>query len=114
MTQAWDADTTSGRGRRVDHSFGSPAGRASRDGKEGLRGDGRPPVGILPRIFHPSVEKQVILRLPQLSFQRPGTGFDVRGESKSSSNDINPLNGVQPIRKPRSAENLAQPKRGGK
>lgn len=64
MTQAWEAGTTSSRGRRVDRSFGSPARRASRDGKEGLRGDGRPPVGTLPRIVHPSVEKEVILRPP--------------------------------------------------
>jgi len=64
MTQAWEAGTTSGRGRRVDHSFGPPTGCASRDGKEGLRGDGRPSVGILPRVVHPSVEKEVILRPP--------------------------------------------------
>jgi hypothetical protein len=57
ITQAWEAGTTSGRGRRVGHSFGSPTGRASRDGKEGLRGDGRPPVGTLPRIVRPSVER---------------------------------------------------------
>jgi hypothetical protein len=62
MTQAWEAGTTSGRGRRADHNFGSPTGCASRDGKEGLRGDGRPPVGTLPQIVHPSVEKEVILR----------------------------------------------------
>jgi hypothetical protein len=94
----------------VDHGFGSPTGHASRDGKEGLRGDGRPLVGTLPRIAHPSVEK-VVLRPPQLSLQRPATGFDARGESKSSSNDINPFNGVEPTRKPWSVEKLARPKR---
>ena len=109
MTQAWEAGTTSGRGRRVGHSFGSPTGRALRDGKEGLRGDGRPPVGTLPRIVRPSVE--VPLRPPQLSLRRPATGFNARGESKSSGNGTNPLNGLEPICKPRSVENLAQPER---
>jgi hypothetical protein len=54
MTQAWETGTTSCRGRRADHSFGSPTRRSPRNGKEGLRGDGRPPVGTLPRIVHPS------------------------------------------------------------
>jgi hypothetical protein len=93
----------------VDHRFGSPTGHASCDRKEGLRGDGRPSVGTLPRIAHPSVEK-VVLR-PQLPLQRLATGFDARGESKSSSNDINPFNGPEPTRKPWSVEKLARPKR---
>jgi hypothetical protein len=92
----------------VDHSFGSPTGRSSRNRKEGLRGNERSPVGT-PRIVHLSVEK-VVLRPPQLSPQRPATSFDARSEIKSSSNDINPLNGVEPTRKPWFAENLTQPK----
>ena len=67
-------------------------------------------MSTLPRIVYLSIEK-LILRPPQLSLQRTATGFDARGESKSGSNDINPLNGVELIRKSRSMENLAQPKR---
>lgn len=67
-------------------------------------------MDTLPQIVHPSVEK-VVLRPPQSSLQRPATSFDVRGESKSSSNDIKPLNGVEPARKSWSMENLAQLKR---
>lgn len=48
LTQANDSGIWSGRGRRPEASFASPAGRAARDGNEGLRGDGRPPVASVP------------------------------------------------------------------
>ena len=35
-----------GRGRRSNARFASPAGRANRDGNEGFRGDNHPPVGM--------------------------------------------------------------------
>ncbi|KAL2444384.1 hypothetical protein ABEF95_016488 [Exophiala dermatitidis] len=47
LTQATDFGILSGRGQRQDQSFASPAGRAARDGKEGSRGEGRPPVGSI-------------------------------------------------------------------
>ncbi|KAJ9637649.1 hypothetical protein H2204_004798 [Knufia peltigerae] len=45
LTHAKESGTYEAQGRRESLSFASPAGRASRDGNEGLRGDGRPPVG---------------------------------------------------------------------
>jgi hypothetical protein len=108
MTRAHEAGTTVGRGRRIDSSFGSPAGRASRDGNEGLRGDGRPPVGTPIRTIHSSVEKEVILRPPQLSVQRPATSLDMTAGNNLGSDKLIPS--FEPLRKPRSLENLAPPK----
>ncbi len=44
LTQAKESGIYEAQGRRESLSFASPAGRASRDGNEGFRGDGRPPV----------------------------------------------------------------------
>lgn len=45
MTRSSEAAVTVGHGKRQDASFASPAGRASRDGTEGIRRDHTPPVG---------------------------------------------------------------------
>jgi hypothetical protein len=108
MTRAQDVGTTVGRGRRMDSSFGSPAGRACRDGNEGLRGDGRPPVGIPPRTIHSSIEKEVILRPPRLSVRRPATSLDTTARNNPSSDKI--VACLEPLRKLRSLENLVPPK----
>lgn len=47
LTHAKESGIYEAQGRRESLSFASPAGRASRDGNEGLRGDGRPPVGSI-------------------------------------------------------------------
>ena len=110
MTRAQVSGTTVGRGRRIDNSFGSPAGHASRDGNEGLRGDGRPPVGDFRPTIHSSIEKEVVLRPTQLSVQRPATSFDMDDGSNSASTETAPINALQPLRKHRSLQNLRQPK----
>ena len=108
MTRAQESGTTVGRGRRLDTNFGSPAGRASRDGNEGLRGDGRPPVGNIMRTVHSGVEQEIVLRPLQLLTPRPSTSFDGDGGSTVATTEITPVNALNPVRKPRSLENLPQ------
>ena len=77
MTRAPEWGVTVGIGRREDSSFASPAGRASRDGNEGIRGDGRPPVGSFTHTMHPSMEEKEVYTLPALRRNiRPATSWD--------------------------------------
>jgi hypothetical protein len=111
MTRAHEAGITVGRGRRLDSSFGSPAGRASRDGNEGLRGDGRPPVGTPMRAIHSSIETEIIRRPARLLVQRPATSLETT--SKNVTGDNNVIPDLETLRKPRSLENLAPPQSAG-
>ena len=72
-----ESGVTVGRGRREDANFASPAGRASRDGVDGARGDSRPPVGAVARKLHPSMEEKEVYRRPPSSSvtQRPATSL---------------------------------------
>ena len=76
MSKLNETGIATGLGRRLEPRFASPAGRADRDGTEGLRGDGRPPVAKYTHVSYPSMEeKEVCSRPSSKSSTRPPTGF---------------------------------------
>ncbi|KAJ9497163.1 hypothetical protein H2202_007319 [Exophiala xenobiotica] len=83
LTQAKESGIYEAQGRRESLNFASPAGRASRDGNEGFRGHGRPPVSSVfykkPRPVKEVVEDEDLVKpLPN----RPVTSM---GESSNAS-----------------------------
>lgn len=93
LTQAQESGIFESQGRRETPSFAPPAGRASRDGNEGFRGDGRPPVAS---VFYkrPPPCKEVLdpRNMPKTIPVRPATAmveaasahFTRHGPSKSA------------------------------
>ena len=108
LTQTPERGTITGRGHRKDRSFGTPANRVSRDGTEGVRGDGRPPVGTFNHKMHPSMEEKEDYKLPAYpSAMRPSTGLAARLPDHED-----PLLALSKLRSPRrhrSMENVAAP-----
>ena len=110
LTQAAESGTWAARGRRSDPSFASPAGRVSRDGAEGVRGDGRPPVGNVSYPLHPSMKElsvqepeshvklyRELTPRPQPSFGTTRNDFtDLRGRLRSVINEENEEQEVTP------------------
>ena len=89
MTQALNMGTTTGRGRRKSPSFASPAIRSDRDGNEGIRGDGRPPVGKPMTPMSPLPEPVSSYRGPLAHTQdRPHTSTDFIGRNASESDAL--------------------------
>lgn len=72
FSRTFEPDVVVSHGRRKEGSFASPAGRTSRDGTEGFKGDGRPPVGSADLKLQSSPVLRSLERLPNL---RPATSL---------------------------------------
>lgn len=112
LTHGESAGVYSGHGRRKSSSFASPAERASRDGNEGFRGDGRPPVGTIPSSRPGLVQElgEQGTTSDEVSMVRPVTSMGQASQGQLVSRrqtlgfDTRPLH-----RKSRSMENVADP-----
>ena len=104
LDQSPEPDTVTGHGRRKSGSFGSPAGRASRDGTDGTRGDGRPPVGTFNHTLHQSMKEKEDYSRPLAHSARPSTGLSARFPTYDDPNQT--LSKLNSPRTHRSMENV--------
>ena len=92
-------------GHRQESSFGSPASRTSRDGADGVRGDGRPPVGSFTHMSRPSLEAKLDYTHVAPLTTRATTSLATR--SPHRQDPLAALSQHRVLHRPRSVENMA-------
>ncbi|KAK4940507.1 hypothetical protein LTR10_019381 [Elasticomyces elasticus] len=106
LTQAKESGVYVSHGRRETPSFAPPAGRVSRDGNEGFRADGRPPVGSV--FYRRPVPEQK--DAPKTLPVRPVTSMGNASYAQTKHGERTEKSDAdQPHRRRRSAEHVADP-----
>lgn len=101
LGNTFEADTVVGHGRRSDSSFASPAGTTSRDGTDGIKRDGRPPVGSFDlKLQHSPVLVTNTLQSSPSQYFYQNSGLTLDGKFDADDPFINQTESSTPSKQP--------------